>query len=114
MSFAAQAQIPTRESVSELLHITKTEALLGDAQTMTKALIEQNLNRAVISTSKPLNAAQNQAVKKYQQQINAVLSEVLLWSKLEDQLIQIYSTTFNQKEINDMIAFIKPQLGSLR
>lgn len=48
---------------------------------------------------------------RYFSKMTAVMREEMSWEKMEPEVVRIYSTTFTEKEISDMLAFYKTESG---
>lgn len=67
------------------------------------------LNRNSSATSLPPEAAA--LVAEYQKASFALLEQTLGWNQLKDDMIRITVETFSEKELDDMIAFLKTPTG---
>ena len=59
------------------------------------------------------NASQSDkaVLETYQAQANAALEQAVGWDKLKPDMIKLYTTTFNEAEMRELIAFYESPLG---
>ncbi|USA45535.1 DUF2059 domain-containing protein [Acinetobacter sp. C26M] len=109
ISIPAFAQPASKESVKELLKITKSEQLLGQRSQQINTLMHSSIEK--ITQGRKLTTKQELAVVNYTQELSKIMQEELTWAKLEPEMIKIYAEEFNQEEIDGMIKFYKTPVG---
>jgi hypothetical protein len=59
------------------------------------------------------NAAQSDkaVLETYQAQANAALEQAVGWDKLKPDMVKLYTSTFNEQEMKDLISFYESPLG---
>jgi hypothetical protein len=59
------------------------------------------------------NAPQSEkaVLETYQAQANAALEQAVGWDKLKPDMVKLYTSTFNEQEMKDLISFYESPLG---
>lgn len=96
-------------SVRELLAVTQVKTLMDSVFAQTDSLMRSTTQRQLAGQS--LDAQQQKALDEMQTEMLALLKDELSWEKIEPMFIDIYSKTFTQKEVDDLIAFYKTESG---
>ncbi|ENW78167.1 hypothetical protein F909_03853 [Acinetobacter sp. ANC 3929] len=109
ISTPAFAQPTTKESVKELLKITKSEQFLGQMSQQINSMMHSSIEK--ITQGRKLTTKQELAVVNYTQELGKIMQEELTWAKLEPEMIKIYAEEFSQEEIDGMIKFYKTPVG---
>jgi len=106
--FAADTQ-SSEESIRELLKVTKVRALLDQMipqiEGMMKNAVDQALHGQVMTEE------QQKIINSMMEKTQNLMKEELDWSKLEPMYTSIYSESFNQEEIDGMLAFYATPSG---
>lgn len=92
----------TVEKLLEITHADNTAKLL-------QSQIQQSLAQQVQALN--LTAADKPIVDKYSKELNTTIMPELSWAKLKPDMVNAYSTTFNEEEINDLIKFYTSKTG---
>lgn len=109
ISIPAFAQPTSKESVKELLKITKSEQFLGQMSQQINTMMHSSIEK--ITQGRKLTTKQELAVVNYTQELGKIMQEELTWAKLEPEMIKIYAEEFSQEEIDGMIKFYKTPVG---
>ncbi|CAM4269992.1 hypothetical protein F901_03632 [Acinetobacter dispersus] len=109
ISIPACAQSASKESVKELLKITKSEQFLGQMSQQINTMMHSSIEK--ITQGRKLTTKQELAVVNYTQELGKIMQEELTWAKLEPEMIKIYAEEFSQEEIDGMIKFYKTPVG---
>ncbi|WP_336042048.1 DUF2059 domain-containing protein [Acinetobacter dispersus] len=109
ISIPAFAQPASKESVKELLKITKSEQFLGQMSQQINTMMHSSIEK--ITQGRKLTTKQELAVVNYTQELGKIMQEELTWAKLEPEMIKIYAEEFSQEEIDGMIKFYKTPVG---
>ncbi|WP_151716254.1 DUF2059 domain-containing protein [Acinetobacter sp. TUM15071] len=109
ISIPAFAQSASKESVKELLKITKSEQFLGQMSQQINTMMHSSIEK--ITQGRKLTTKQELAVVNYTQELSKIMQEELTWAKLEPEMIKIYAEEFSQEEIDGMIKFYKTPVG---
>lgn len=101
-AFAADTK-PSTASIQELLNVTQAHKLLDSVSSQVDGMM-RNMMAQATQGQKP-TPAQAKAFETMRTKMSALMKEELSWSKYEPLFIKIYSESFTQEEINDIIAF---------
>ncbi len=105
--FAQNEQMASRASVEELLE------LMGTKQSYDAAMLDTT-KMAELSTERFLDQipVQNHArFKQVMALLNTLYQEEMGWEKTKPHFVRIYTETYTQQEVNDLIAFYKTPSG---
>ncbi|RZF55826.1 DUF2059 domain-containing protein [Acinetobacter halotolerans] len=105
----AFAQQASKESVKELLKITKSEQLIDQSNEYISKFTASSIEH--ITHGQEVNARQKKAIENYSQNIENIVKQDFTWAKLEPEMIKIYVEEFTQEEINGMLEFYKTPVG---
>ncbi len=105
----ALAAPPSAESLEKLLIVTKTDKMIDSMLQNMEGMISGMADKMRPSGEETAEAKTNRdnAMKK----ILPILKEELSWSKMKSMYVQIYSESFNQEEIDGLIAFYNSAAG---
>jgi uncharacterized protein len=106
---ASHAAPPTEESIKTLMALTRTEALLDQVYAGMEQSMRQGMQQAV--GGQPMTAAQQQMMAAAPVKLMAVLREELSWANMLPGYVTIYKETFEQAEIDGLIAFYRSAVG---
>lgn len=102
-------QPPSAASIQQLLQVTQTHKMLDAMQTRLDGMMRQSSERAL--AGQPADAGEQKILDGQAAKLSALLKNQLSWESLEPMYVDIYSKTFTQKEVDDMIAFYKSPSG---
>ncbi len=108
-SFAVQAAPASEASVEQLLTVSRAEALMDGIKANIEPMFNQTFEESM--RGQPMTAQQKQWAQKFQTSVRALMQEELAWDKLKPQYIQIYRESFEQEEIDGMLAFYASPAG---
>ncbi|MFV5262199.1 DUF2059 domain-containing protein [Acinetobacter courvalinii] len=109
ISIPAFAQPASKDSIKQLLKITKSEQFLGQMSPQISNMMHSSIEK--FTQGKPLTTKQELALVNYSQELGKIMQEQLTWAKLEPEMIKIYAEEFTQEEIDGMIQFYKTPVG---
>ncbi len=101
-AFAADGP-PTPESVHKLLEVTHARQLLDANLAQIDTAMQAGIRQALRGQS--LSAEQQQIVDGMQTKMMGLFKEFLTWEILEPTVVDAYTHTFTQSEVNGMLAF---------
>lgn len=107
-SFAAPA---SRASIEELLKITKTEQLIEQTQSQVLPVMQESMNQSLEAQGVKITDKEKTKIDKYLKESNTLILNELNWKTLKGDFIQIYADTFDQEEVDGLIAFYKTPVG---
>ena len=105
----ANADPASAESVQRLLKLTKSETTLNSMYAAVERVMQQSMQQATAGRS--ITPEQQRILDAVPAKVFSVVRSELTWDKLEPQYIQLYSETFDQDEINGLIAFYQSPAG---
>lgn len=108
-TFAQQA---SKESVKELLKVTKSEQLIDQSSQYVHQIMASSIEQT--TQGQELNAKQKKAIENFNQDIANIVNIVkqdFTWAKLEPEMIKLYVEEFTQEEINGMLEFYRTPVG---
>lgn len=106
LAFAAP---PTDASVARLLEVSKAESTLDSAF----ANLDQHLRQSarMATAGRALSTEQQGIVERALAKLAAVVREEMGWSTMRPEMIAIYRESFDQEEIDGLIAFYESPAG---
>lgn len=108
-SFAVQAAPASQESVEALLTVTKTEAMLDSLYAGMDKMMRQSISQSL--QGKSLSEEQQRALDDVPTKFIAVMREEMSWQKIKPMYVQLYRETFEQEEVDGMLAFYASPAG---
>ena len=110
---ASQAAPASAESVRTLMDITKTRSMVDSMAGSIEASIRQGAMAGFAQRSggKPMTAAQQASLDRMVARMAGIVRSSLRWEDLEPEYMKIYVETFDQDEIDGMIAFYRTPTG---
>ncbi|MBJ9958341.1 DUF2059 domain-containing protein [Acinetobacter courvalinii] len=109
ISIPTFTQPASKDSVKELLKITKSEQFLGQMSPQINNMMHSSIEK--FTQGKQLTTKQELALVNYSQELGKIMQEELTWAKLEPEMIKIYAEEFTQEEVDGMIQFYKTPVG---
>jgi uncharacterized protein len=108
-SLGASAAPVSDESIETLLELTHAESLVDTVYASVEQMIRQGMNQAL--QGKPLSAEQRTFIDGIPARFAAVMREEFNWQKMKPVYMQLYRETFDQAEIDGLIAFYRSPAG---
>ena len=109
-SFTVQAAPVSQDSVEALLSVTKTEAIMDSLYSGMDQVMRQTVNQTV--QGKSLSAEQQRALNAVATNFVSVMREEMSWQKMKPLYVRLYRETFEQEEIDGMLAFYSSPAGT--
>jgi hypothetical protein len=106
---SAWAAPPTEASVERLLTLTRAEAVIDQVY----AGIEQSMRQGMLAATagRTLNAEQQRMIDLAPARLAAVMKQEMSWASMKADYIEIYRSSFEQAEIDGLIAFYESPAG---
>lgn len=101
--------LASESSVRELIAVTQAKKLMDDVLAQMDGLMRSSTQTQF--AGKNFDAEQRKIAEETQVEMLAMLKDELSWEKMEPMFIDIYSKTFTQKEVDDLIVFYKTESG---
>ena len=105
----AYALPASQASAEALLVVTKAESMVDSMYGRLEQMMRQGMKDSL--QGKPVSAEQQRVLDTVPQKFMAVMREEFNWSKMKPMYIQLYSETFEQDEIDGLLAFYKSPVG---
>lgn len=108
-AFSALAAEPTDASIEKLLIVMKAESLMDSVY----GSLEQNMRQAMAQAAagQQLTDEQKRVLENAPKKFAKVVHEELTWANLKPVYIQVYKESFDQKDIDGLIAFYSSKVG---
>jgi hypothetical protein len=103
------AQAPSKESIERLLVVTDSEKLVGSIFQQVDGMMKTSMDQAMRGRDLPPEA--QQFADNFRAKMVAMMKEELSWDKMKALYVQVYSESFNQEEIDGLIAFYESKAG---
>jgi uncharacterized protein len=110
LSHAAPA---SKESIEALLVVSKTESILETMYVNMEQVMKQAMQQGMQQELKGQapSPAQQRMIDSMPAKFSSIIREEMGWAKLKSMQIQIYSDTFEQADIDGLIAFYSSPTG---
>ena len=109
VSVIAYATPPSPESVESLMAVTKAESMVDSMYSAMEQMMVQGMQQAVQGQS--LSAEQQRLLDALPAKFIAVMRDEMNWQKMKPLYIQLYQDTFEQEEVDGMLAFYASPAG---
>ena len=109
VSVSAYATPPSPESVESLMAVTKAESMVDSMYSAMEQMMVQGMKQAVQGQS--LSAEQQRLLDALPAKFIAVMRDEMNWQKMKPLYIQLYQDTFEQEEVDGMLAFYASPAG---
>jgi hypothetical protein len=108
-SLSVHAAPASRESVENLLVATKAESMMSSVFAGMDQIMRQSMAQAAQGRS--LNAEQQRVLDAMPPKFIAIMREEMSWQKMKPQYVQLYVETFEQEEVDGLLAFYASPTG---
>ena len=105
----AMAAPPSPESIERLLTITQMEKNMTASPQMSRQMIRTMADRQ--AARYPITPEQRKKMDTMIDRLIVVMSEEMAWPKMKPMLVQIYSESFTQEEVDGVLAFYESPAG---
>lgn len=99
----------SEQSIEQLLVLTKTQAMMDAAYGLVAQQMRQGMQQAM--AGKTLTPAQQQFVDSFPAKFVETMKADFNWESLRPTIVQVYRDTFDQAEIDGLVAFYKTPAG---
>ena len=99
--FAADTP-PSEASVKQLLEVSQVHKVLDTMMSQMDQLMSQMM--AQVTQGQPVSPAVQKQIDTGRSEAMSMMKEILNWEKLGPLYLRVYQKSFNQKEVNDLIA----------
>lgn len=108
-SLSVHAAPASQESVEALLTVTRTEKMMDSLYSGMDQMMRQSIGQTLQGQS--LSAEQQRALDVLPSKFVSVMREEMSWQKMKPLYVQLYRETFEQEEIEGMLAFYDSPAG---
>lgn len=109
LALAARAEPASTASVEQLLEVTQSRNLMdsvyGSMEGMLRQMLAQNL------AGRQVTPEQQRAMDLFITKYTALMRDEMGWDKMKPMYVQIYRDSFDQAEIDGLIAFYQSPAG---
>jgi hypothetical protein len=105
----AQSGPPSEASIKQLLEIAQSRKLVDSVMAQMDNLMQQSIAQATQGQKIPPKVEKQ--IDRERAEMTVMMKELLDWSKLEPLYVRVYQKTFNQQEVDGMLAFYKTPAG---
>jgi hypothetical protein len=100
---------PSDASIKQLLQVSHVRALVDSMMGQMDGIMKNAMAQA--TQGQQVTPEVQKEIEQVESDVKTQMKDVLDWSKLEPMYIRIYQKSFNQQEIDGMIAFYKTPTG---
>jgi len=93
---------PSEASVKQLLEVTQVHKLLDSTMSQMDGLMKNAMQQA--TEGQPVSPQIQKHIDKEMSEMMKVMKEELSWEKLEPMYVRVYQQSFNQDEVNGLVA----------
>lgn len=104
------AAAPTDASIAELFRLMRAESLVDAVANQAEAQMRQQMAQAQ-STGQPVTDEQRRMMEIAPPRVARLMREELTWAKMEPIQMAIFRETFDQTEVDGLIAFYRTPAG---
>ena len=107
----ATDQPPSEASIKQLLEVTQVRKLLESTMAQMDAVLKQATQQ--VTQGQKITPEVQKQIDKGRAESIAMVKEILDWNKLEPMYVRIYQKSFNQQEIDSLVAMYKSPTGQM-
>ena len=104
-------QRPTEASIKQLLDVTQVRKFLESTMAQMDTLMKQATQQ--VTQGQKITPEVQKQIDKGRAEAISMMKEILDWNKLEPMYVRIYQKSFNQQEIDSMVAMYKSPAGQM-
>lgn len=108
-AYAASDKPASEQSVRKLLEVTESRKMLDAMWQSVDGMMEATM-RQVLGDRKPTEE-QQKILSEMQAKVVAIMKEELSWEFMEAFMIDVYTKSFTQEEVDGMLAFYASPAG---
>lgn len=109
LALNAHAAPASQESVENLMAATKVETMMDSMYSSVEQMVRQGIKQAV--QGKSLNPEQQRILDGVPAKFAAVMRDEMSWQKMKPLYVQLYRDTFDQEDVDGMLAFYATPAG---
>jgi hypothetical protein len=93
------------KAAEQVLKLTRVDQMSAEVYRQVQHAFEQRYAEQGVTDKQAL-------LERYQAKGKAALDKGLAWDKLKPQIVRLYTDTYSEQELNELIAFYQSPLGS--
>lgn len=105
----ARSGPPSEASIRQLLEVAQSRKLVDSVMAQMENLMQQSIAQATQGQKIPPKVEKQ--IDRERAEMTTMMKELLDWNKLEPLYVRVYQKTFNQQEVDGMLAFYKTPPG---
>jgi uncharacterized protein len=105
----AHALPASQASVETLLEVTKVESMMDSMYGGMEQMMPQGMKESL--QGKPVSAEQQRVLDSVPAKFMTVMRQEFNWGKMKPLYVQMYRETFEQEEVDGLLAFYKSTAG---
>jgi hypothetical protein len=109
LALPAQAAPPSDASIATLLSVTQSNKMLDTMYASMEQSIRQGMQAA--AGNRTLTPEQARIMELAPARLASLMREEMSWAKMEPMVVQIYRESFDQAEVDGLIAFYQSPVG---
>ena len=111
LSFCASAVAApaSTESIEQLLVVTKAQGLLDSSYANVDRMMRQGIAQG--TGGRPLTADEQQRIDAVSVKVTALMRDEMSWAKIKPEYVRLYAQTFDQQEVDGLLAFYATPAG---
>lgn len=107
--FAHADPASKQAKIEELMQLTHTDRLMS--QMLEQMTVRMKANADQRAASLHFTPEQKSAYDDFQQKLNQLLASYLAWDKMKPVMIQVYSETYTDEELDGILNFYRSPAG---
>lgn len=108
-AYAANDKLASEESVRKLLEVTESRKMLESVWQHVEGSMEMTMKQLL--GNEKLTAQQQKQLNDVRTKVVAIMREELSWDFMESMMMEVYTKTFTQEEVDGMLAFYASPAG---
>ena len=105
----ALAAPPSQASVERLLEVSGSQQMMDQMSAQAAPMLQQALGHDLAPEG--MNVTQRRTLELYAQKFEKLLQEEMSWARMKPEMIRLYQESFDQAEVDGMIAFYGSPVG---
>lgn len=99
------AEPASSESIDQLMKLTKVEDIIQQIHMQTDDMM------MVMSQQMGIQDNEKQMFEQFSSDMQNLMRTEVTWEKMRKPMMEVYTSNFTQKEVDDMVAFYKTETG---
>jgi uncharacterized protein len=108
-AYAADDKLATEESVRKLLEVSESRKMLENVWQHVDASMDATMTQLL--GDRKLTPEEQQRMQEVRTKLTAIMREELSWEFMEAMMMDVYTKTFSQEEVDGMLAFYASPAG---